>query len=250
MDSSHARPVFPSSMLNLRAMFLYILLSMELRLLCALLNCRNRTKTWLLRYICDKIFNGKVTWADSNWFVAQFACGWRCDCKCWNCFLMGRLFKQAPLKFMFCFCSEEGSHGNDSITVHMKSESCYICSDINIKAFLSHLISFLFFSTCSQWRLWEDLFLFSFYHFINYLLMIYYYFSCIFNWFAMSRKSSSGRVKALFCFLRREQWLSLTHGPISSSALVRPLFLSRHTGCPSGTTNCFLSTDVGMSFRI
>lgn len=153
MDSSHARTLFRSSVSHFRAVFLYIFLLMVLRLLCALLNCRNRTKSWLLRDICDKTFNGKVTWADSNWFVAQFTCGWHCDCKCPDCFLMGRLFKQTPLKFMFCFCSVEGSHGNDCITVHMRSESCYICSAINIKAFLSHLIYFPFVSTYSQWRL-------------------------------------------------------------------------------------------------
>lgn len=139
-------------------MFLYIFLSMLLRLLCALPNCRNRTEPWLLRYIYDKTFNGKVTLADSNWFVAQFTCGWLCDCKCWNCFLMGRLFKQTPLMFMFCFRSGEGSHGNDCITVHMRSESCYSCSAINIKAFLSHLICFPFVSTYLQWRLSSDLF--------------------------------------------------------------------------------------------
>lgn len=176
LDSSHARPLFPSSVSNIKAVFLCIFLARVLTLPCALLNCGNRTKSWLLQYICDKVFNGKITWADSNWFVAQHTCGWCCDCKCWNCFLMGRLFKQASLKFMFCFCSEEGSHGNDCITLHMRRESCYICSAINIKAFLSHLIFFPFVSTCSQWRLSEDLFIF--------ILS-----ACIFGWLAMSRKS-------------------------------------------------------------
>lgn len=53
-------PPPPHTHLKCKGSVFIHLLSIVLVSLCALPNCRNRTKSWLLRYICDKTFNGKL----------------------------------------------------------------------------------------------------------------------------------------------------------------------------------------------